>query len=1102
MAGKDLEDLFVDPPREYGPAPFWFLNEMLDEAELSYQIREMKEKGLSGYVMHPRYGLEVPYLSEEWFGKIAHIITESQKQGMDAIIYDEVDWPSGMSGTRVLDDHPEYILTYLDISYVHCSDRKTIDVPLQEGNIIAIHGARCTGDGTGADVFSLKLKDLKRLDRYAKNGRFRMDNDSSLDIILFFVEKEMRDFHPKTAFPQPKPEDCPFHQPHGWDWYFPYGKYVDLFNPRAVDYFLETTHEEYKKRFSGFFGGAVTKVFTDEPGFYTIMREGASAVPWSRIFPGEFEKEYGYSIIDCLPALVSDMGEKTPAVRHDFWEKLTSMFEKNYVKRYADWCKKNKLQLMGHFRLCNPFLLWQMVYQGNAIPGMAQMNIPGVDALDNVEGDLNLRWGIDEDVWQIESKLVSSVAHHYGKRRVMSESYALGGWKYRMEDMKILTDWQYMMGINFMVPHAFHFSISAQRKRECPPSQFYQNPMWDNYGYFSRYLARLGAMMIDADHVCDVALLYPMESLWAEYASGTVDRFPWDISDDFSYITDRLLRMNTDYNILGQDSLAHCKIEDGSLCIGKQKYPLLLLPPMTTLRRESAETIMRFAREGGKVVFLSLMPYKDNTGKPLDKFTAYFEKPLNVSSKKMVDAYRNRSKESSMCGTGNIRAVRAGPLFLSDPRELIENQISSLVDRDVRIRVLNAPKANIYCSHWRKDGKDIYFIVNSDERAYSAQVRMRAVGEPSFWDPESGQRRNAYCYRTEEGHVTVGCSLDPLQSVFLVIDGKKKPAPLVIDTNARIVTADSSGFKVTKGTETGPCYLDVLEKGRVKHKEFEIAPDREVSFSDRWSATRHKPNVLVLNRWHVVQGFSEGVGWFNMLGGTVTWEARFRINRSEGDLRAIFDRVPEPNRIEINGKPLQRFEKSTYLDHGMKEVDIRKLVKRGENCITISFELSERAFQGKTGIKPIELMFDPVMIVGDFSLAKVGNDGEYVIDLETKELMTGTWTDQGYPFFSGSIEYGQQVYLEDAFIRNCRCHLEAHDIREIASLCLNGRTVGLRPWKPYRWDVTDFVKPGRNDIRIRVWNTLTNLLDLKKYDSGIVGKVRIFSLGIVTVEPS
>ena len=1100
MDKSSLEKEFLNPPREYGPAPFWFLNEKLDKKELSWQIREMKEKGLSGYVMHARYGLEVPYLTEEWFARIAHIIEESERHGMDAIIYDEVDWPSGMSGTRVLDDHPEYIMTYLDISWVRCENEASVDVPLEDGKVIAIYGARYADDRHGQEDFNFKVRDLKDLGKYVKAGRVKIDSCADVDILFCFVEKELRSFHPKTAFPQPKEEECPFHQPHGWDWYFPYGRYVDLFNPDAVDYFIETTHEEYKKRFSSSFGSAVTKLFTDEPGFYTIMRERFSAVPWSRIFPREFEKEYGYSIIDYLPALVSDIGEKTRSVRHDFWEKLTTMFELNYVKRCADWCERSGLQLMGHFRLCNPFLVWQMVYQGNAIPGMAQMHIPGVDALDNVEGDLNKRWGVDEDVWQIESKLVSSVGHHYGKRRIMSESFALGGWKYRMENMKILTDWQYMMGINFMVPHAFHYSISAQRKRECPPSQFYQNPMWDNYDYFSSYLSRLGVMMIDAVHVADIALLYSIESLWAEYVSGTVERFPWDIGDDFSYITDRLLRMHLDYNILGQDSLAECTVEGGKLRIRNQEYTLVVLPPMTTLRDESAKKLVDFAEAGGKLLVLSMLPCQNSEGNPLSDFKRYFEKVLGVDAEDLVSAYRSQVDTVDIFGGNDIRLIKTGPLYLSDPFKEIDEAIRGLTGGDVSIRFLDADRGNVYCSHWRKDRREIYFVVNSDERPYEVEVELQGRGVPSFWNPETGQKKPAYCHRIEKsGTLTVPCSLRALQSIFIVLDPGSAPELRIVATDMEIVSVDSKLIQAMSKAGGTAHFIDMLEGGTLTHSEVRIGHDGVHELEERWKIRRNRPNVLVLNQWQVIQGFTEGVGWFNMLGGTVTWEARFFIKSCCTDLRAVFDRVPEPNSIEINGTRLERFKRSTYLDRGMEEADIQKLAREGENTVRISFELRERAFQGKTGIKPIELMFDPVMIIGNFLLRKGGKDGEYIIDSEIGELGTGTWTDQGYPFYSGDIQYSQQVDLDESFIRGRRCFLEADDIREIAELHINGRKAGVRPWRPYRWEITDGLKAGGNDIRIRVWNTLTNLLDLKEYDSGIIGKVRIVSKDIATV---
>ena len=75
----------------------------------------------------------------------------------------------------------------------------------------------------------------------------------------------------------------------------------------------------------------------------------------------------------------------------------------------------------------------------------------------------------------------------------------------------------------------------------------------------------------------------------------------------------------------------------------------------------------------------------------------------------------------------------------------------------------------------------------------------------------------------------------------------------------------------------------------------------------------------------------------------------------------------------------------------MQECDLHRIVKEGDNVIKISFELPERAFQGKTGIDPIELMFDPVMIIGDFVLLTGQQKDEYVISPERAELHTGSW---------------------------------------------------------------------------------------------------------------
>ena len=59
---------FEHPSPEFSPIPFWFWNDTRTEAEISRQMHAFKEKGVDGFVIHPRLGLdpEIPYMGERW----------------------------------------------------------------------------------------------------------------------------------------------------------------------------------------------------------------------------------------------------------------------------------------------------------------------------------------------------------------------------------------------------------------------------------------------------------------------------------------------------------------------------------------------------------------------------------------------------------------------------------------------------------------------------------------------------------------------------------------------------------------------------------------------------------------------------------------------------------------------------------------------------------------------------------------------------------------------------------------------------------------------------------------------------------------------------
>ncbi len=72
-----------------------------------------------------------------------------------------------------------------------------------------------------------------------------------------------------------------------------------------------------------------------------------------------------------------------------------------------------------------------------------------------------------------------------------------------------------------------------------------------------------------------------------------------------------------------------------------------------------------------------------------------------------------------------------------------------------------------------------------------------------------------------------------------------------------------------------------------------------------------------------------------------------------------------------------------------------------------------------------------------------------------------------------------------------RWRLDLGRVEEIAEVRLNGRPVGARSWKPYRFDVSGLVRPGSNDLEIRVANSISCRMDRVRKPSGLLGPVRL-----------
>jgi hypothetical protein len=94
------------------------------------------------------------------------------------------------------------------------------------------------------------------------------------------------------------------------------------------------------------------------------------------------------------------------------------------------------------------------------------------------------------------------------------------------------------------------------------------------------------------------------------------------------------------------------------------------------------------------------------------------------------------------------------------------------------------------------------------------------------------------------------------------------------------------------------------------------------------------------------------------------------------------------------------------------------------------------------------------------------------------ELISWTaFADEGVRFYSGTGTYHKTMNVPTSWLGSGhQVHLDMGDLRELAEIYVNGRSAGV-VWKPpFRVEITSFLKPGANELKIEVMNLWINRL--------------------------
>ena len=165
-------------------------------------------------------------------------------------------------------------------------------------------------------------------------------------------------------------------------------------------------------------------------------------------------------------------------------------------------------------------------------------------------------------------------------------------------------------------------------------------------------------------------------------------------------------------------------------------------------------------------------------------------------------------------------------------------------------------------------------------------------------------------------------------------------------------------------------------------------------------------------------------------------------------------------RVWLNGRPVPWRAVRSRIDAQMREVDLSGRARQGRNVLAVRLLLRE----------PTGGLVDHVKLLGSFALAGDADRGYRIAASPERPARPASWTDQGYPFYSGRGVYRTTVEVP-ADLAGRRLRLEVPMRDDVLEVVVNGHAAGVRLWDPYVVEVTGLLRAGPNELALRVANT-------------------------------
>jgi len=1047
--------------------PYWYWNGRITAEQTRRQMREMIAQGVFQAVVFPWDGIEPSYLSEPYWAQVSAALEAARELGFTLNFADELNWPSahawrpqgGPELSRVLELRPDFRMRRLD------SDEHLVEGPRRW----------CVAPGTPA--------------WFAVAGR--VDDGARIE-----------------------PESLHLLAPRGkrWCWEAPPGRWVvtfyrlvpatgahntrvDLLNPDAVRLYLDLVYEEFARRFPDHLGRTLKLTVADHEGAY------GSPIAWTPRLFDEFQRRYGYDLRPRLPLLTRE--SRPPAVarklRTDYLELLSDLYARAFTEQVAAWCRRHGLR---HATSLYEEQLWIQVSQaGDMFRHWRAGDFVMIDAL------------LERARMPLDFKEAVSVAHFENVPLVVENQGLQGHDSFLSpEKMRLGTNMALLWGANLLVPY---FDYDPE-KITWPPQWFRGQPFWRYFRRYADYVRRVQFMNAQGLHLAPVAIYYPLETAFAHSAPLFARQkrelywgnFMDQVQNYYSALQLELARQGWDYHVLDRYYLARAQIVPGKLKLGEEEFRVLILPPMTEIDQAAAARLRAFIAAGGIVFALGTQP-EALSGLRMSRFPVREHKPF---MDRLDYVHPTRVPDG----------IRADLKPVLDALRAIEPPAIQVIEGE-----------GVYFSRRRSEQAEWFWVVNDGPDERVARVRMPAAARWEKWDAETGARCSlgegreltlrfgpwdAFFLVRHAGTPAGPCAVNRETTLLQLPHTGWR---LRLETDKVLVpyaAAEPGGEPVWLAPERlgirGWWLIGPFPYG--DHEGFfrRFPPERGFHRTGRYRGAYgpvqwnwiESPGYRIVPREVLGlpgdRSFGVYYGYVNVYSPI---ERRARLVAAFADsLRAWWNGKEV---LSIHRHPKWLLLRDCWAETAaiqMRRGWNRLLVKLGPSLMVptafsvrltdesgstlrdLVFAREKRKPTGPIAGQPTRLRIEvppgtvaleqdarrvPVPMGASTLTIEVDHIPEKPLAFLTAETQCtlASWSDSALRHYSGAAVYETEFELPQPALRR-RLALDLGDVGVAAEVWLNGQPLGVRIWRPFRFDITGLVEP-RNRLRVRVANS-------------------------------